>query len=60
MLRVYNNPAPYARRLARRLYATPHRARAMTRLPPNAVRCLYDIEDIRDAALTHLPRFESG
>lgn len=60
ILRAYNNPAPYARRLARRLYATPHRARAMTRLPPNATRCLFEIEEIRDTALTYLPRFDSG
>ncbi|MGD9980608.1 MAG: hypothetical protein AB7H66_02525 [Hyphomonadaceae bacterium] len=36
MLRVFNNPEPYAKRLARRLHATPHRARALLRHPANA------------------------
>lgn len=36
LLRVFNDPAPYARRLARRLYATPHRAACVLRAPPDA------------------------
>ncbi len=31
LLRVFNDPLPYAKRLARRLYATPHRTRALMR-----------------------------
>lgn len=31
LLRVFNDPSAYAQRLARRLYATPHRARALMR-----------------------------
>lgn len=33
MLRVFNDPAPYARRLATRLHATPHRRREVLALP---------------------------
>lgn len=36
LLRVFNDPTPYAQRLARRLHATPHRARALLAHPPNA------------------------
>jgi hypothetical protein len=36
MLRAFNNPAPYAARLARKLYAAPHRARALAAYPLNA------------------------
>lgn len=34
LLRVHDNPAPYAKRLARRLYANPERIAAITREPP--------------------------
>jgi hypothetical protein len=40
LLRVFNNPAPYARRLARRLYATPHRVRELTAHPESAPGCV--------------------
>lgn len=33
LLRVFNNPAPFAKRLAARLHATPHRAAELMRLP---------------------------
>lgn len=36
LLRVFNDPTAYARRLARRLHATPHRLREMLRAPPEA------------------------
>lgn len=36
LLRAFNDPAPYASRLARRLHATPHRARALCAHPANA------------------------
>jgi hypothetical protein len=33
LIRVFNNPAPFAKRLAARLHATPHRIRELMRLP---------------------------
>lgn len=36
LLRVFNNPAPYAQRLAARLHATPHRLAPALRAPPGA------------------------
>jgi hypothetical protein len=36
LLRVYNNPEPYARRLAARLHAVPHRIKEIFRAPPEA------------------------
>jgi hypothetical protein len=36
MIRVFNNPEPYARRLARRLYAEPHRLCEALRAPEEA------------------------
>jgi hypothetical protein len=36
LLRAFNNPEPYAKRLARRLHATPHRAIALLRHPEDA------------------------
>lgn len=36
LLRVFANPLAYARRLAARLHATPHRLREMLRAPPEA------------------------
>jgi hypothetical protein len=38
MLRAFNAPEAYAKRLARRLHATPHRAAGLTRIPPNLPR----------------------
>lgn len=35
-LRVFNNPAAFARRLAKRLYAQPHRRREVMRAPADA------------------------
>jgi hypothetical protein len=37
LYRAFNDPAPYARRLARRLHATPHRLTEALRAPPEAV-----------------------
>ncbi|MGQ0531925.1 MAG: hypothetical protein ACT4OF_04430 [Caulobacteraceae bacterium] len=36
VLRVFANPAPYARRLSRRLHATPHRLSEILHAPPEA------------------------
>lgn len=38
LLRVLNNPLAYARRLARALHATPHRAAELLRAPPEIER----------------------
>ncbi len=35
LLRVFNDPLPYAQRLARRLYTVPHRAREVLRYTPD-------------------------
>lgn len=37
LIRVFNNPAPYARRLARKLRALPKRAQALLRFPEGAI-----------------------
>jgi len=49
LLRVFNNPEPYARRLSRRLHATPHRRRELVR-PPNDEACLGTYTMFREAA----------
>jgi len=36
LIRVFNDPAAYARRLSKRLHATPHRLREVLRAPPEA------------------------
>jgi hypothetical protein len=38
LLRAFNNPLPYARRIARALHATPHRARELLLAPPAIAR----------------------
>lgn len=62
LLRVFNDPAPYARRLAARLHATPHRAAALTRHPPNLPHTLADAEaaTLDDHTAIARRRFESG
>jgi hypothetical protein len=35
-MRVFNDPLPFARRLARKLYARPHQARTLLRYPREA------------------------
>ena len=60
MLRAFNNPEPYARRLAARLHATPHRAAAVTRHPPNLPHVIDHFATLREAAETARRRFESG
>jgi hypothetical protein len=47
LIRVFNNPAPYARRLAARLYALPHRLRELLAAPP-----AYDTRVERAAEIT--------
>jgi hypothetical protein len=60
LLRAFNNPEPYARRLARRLRGQPHRAKPLLTLPPNWERCLFDAHEFREAAATKLRHFEPG
>lgn len=60
LLRAFNNPEPYARRLAARLHATPHRAASLTRHPPNLPHVVDDFEALQTEALTARRRFESG
>ena len=60
MLRAFNNPEPYAKRLAARLHATPHRARELTRHPPNLPHVIDDFETLQTEAHTARRRFESG
>jgi hypothetical protein len=50
LLRVFNDPAPYARRLARRLHATPHRLSEALRAPPEAVHRIDAFEDLTTRA----------
>lgn len=60
LLRAFNNPEPYARRLAARLHATPHRAVAVTRHPPNLPHVIDHFATLSEAAETARRRFESG
>lgn len=60
LLRAFNNPEPYARRLARRLHATPHRARDLTQHPPNLPHVIDDFDTLREEAHAARRRFESG
>jgi hypothetical protein len=61
LLRVFNDPAAYARRLARRLHATPHRLAEALRAPPEAshrIACLAELGERVRAAWR--PHFSSG
>jgi hypothetical protein len=62
LLRAYNDPGPYARRLARRLHAAPHRARALIACPANAPTLIDDAQLAQTEAPAHaaLRRFDSG
>lgn len=50
LLRVFNDPAPYARRLARRLHATPHRHVEGLRTSPEARHRIDCFEDLTEQA----------
>jgi hypothetical protein len=62
LLRAFNNPEAYAKRLARRLHATPHRAASLTRHPPNLPHVIAPAEcaTLRDQGVIARRRFESG
>ena len=61
LLRVFNDPAPYAKRLAARLYATPHRARPMLHYAAELIPLIgeHDFWIAYDAALTASGAFDS-
>jgi hypothetical protein len=50
LLRVFNNPAPFARRLAHRLHALPHRLVEVLRTPPEAEHRVEDFAALTEAA----------
>jgi hypothetical protein len=50
LLRVFNNPAPFARRLAKRLHAVPHRLTEILRTPPEAAHRIDCYEALTHAA----------
>ncbi|MGD9966225.1 MAG: hypothetical protein AB7T59_06870 [Hyphomonadaceae bacterium] len=62
MLRAFNNPGPYAKRLARRLHATPHRAAELTRHPDNLPHVIAesDFALLREHTAMARRRIESG
>jgi hypothetical protein len=62
LLRAFNNPEPYARRLSRRLHATPHRAAALTRQPSALIHMIpeSDFVQLRDHAGAARKRIDSG
>jgi len=60
LLRAFNNPAPYAKRLARRLHTAPQRAAQLTRHPPNLPHIVDDFPLLAAEAEASRRRFESG
>jgi hypothetical protein len=52
LLRVFNDPAPYARRLAKRLHALKHRLVEILRAPPQAEHRISRFEAVTHAAAT--------
>jgi hypothetical protein len=58
--RVIEAPLAYARRLARLLHATPHRARAMLRAPDEARQRVDDFTELGAAAETSAAFFNSS
>ena len=62
LLRVFNDPSAYAQRLARRLYAKPHRARAVMRFDPGSPPLVGEIAfaTVRGAAGEACAAFDSS
>ena len=60
LLRAFNNPEPYAKRLAMRLYATPSRAAALTQHPPDFPNMVEDFPRLQSEAHAARERIESG
>ncbi len=60
MLRAFNHPEAYAKRLARRLYAAPKRAGPVLRHPPDLAHLTDDFDALREAGEAARRRFDSG
>jgi len=61
LIRVFNDPAPYARRLSARLHATPHRLREVLRAPPEAADRVDHFDESGECAeQSWRPRFSSA
>jgi hypothetical protein len=61
LIRVFNDPTLYARRLARRLHATPHRLPGTLRAPPQAASRVDRFEALTGAAeIAWRPYFSSA
>jgi hypothetical protein len=60
LLRVFNNPAAYARRLARRLHATPHRVCELFRAPSEAEHRIDHFGALTAAAAASAAQFDSS
>jgi hypothetical protein len=61
LIRVFNDPAPYARRLSKRLHATPHRLSEVLRAPPEAGHRVDHFEESGECAeQSWRPHFSSA
>lgn len=60
LLRIFNDPAAYARRLARQLHATPHRVRELLRTPPDTQHRIDRFDALTAAAESEAEIFNSG
>ena len=60
LLRAYNDPLPYARRLSRQLHATPHRVRELFIAPPEARERIESYDQLALAAETSAAVFNSS
>lgn len=60
LLRVFNDPDAYARRLSRQLHATPHRAREVLRASSHAEHRIDHFDELTQVAQTSAARFNSS
>jgi hypothetical protein len=60
LVRVFNNPVPFAKRLARKLRAKPQRIRDVLRAPPEAVNRIDDFERMGERAEAAWPAPNTG
>lgn len=60
LLRAYNDPLPYARRLSRQLHATPHRVRELFIAPPEARERIESYDQLALAAETSAAVFNTS
>lgn len=59
LLRAFNTPGAYARRLARQIHATPHRLRELLHAPPEAARRVEGFAELTAAAEAKAAMFNS-